>query len=186
VRLWWRRNWLPLILAAVLVPLTIGVTFGSEWWQYFSGRPVVLTSTGVGTPVHYADTQITVDSASRIGADSAQGRAYDLPGGTDLIVVTVTIDPKRVHADGSSALCTMELEELDGTTVTRHWNDATFDAIDFAPADGFEYGCNSELQHSYRAQVPFVVPAAAGAGDRDLALLLYSADVLPDALRIRL
>lgn len=186
MRRWWARNRLPLVVAAVLVPLTIGVTFGSEWWQYFSGRPVQRTAAGRGSSVLYARAEFTVDGVSRISADSAAGRADGLPAGSDLILVTLSIAPKRVHDDGSSTLCTMELDELDRGTVTRHWTDANFDPIDYRRADGLESGCNSALQHAYRAQVPFVVPAGAGTGDTELALLLYSADVLPKALRLRL
>jgi hypothetical protein len=182
---WLKRNAIALGAIVVLIPATVGLTFSAQWLGYFASRPSQPQVVAVHQSTEYGNSTWTVTDSTRIEADTDEGRAAQLPAGTSLIVVHLTTDPIRVDKDGLSAYCSIELNELDGDTITRTWNTGQYQPIEYD--DGGEVGCNTDYQSEYAFETYFVVPSDAGTDGTDgtdLALGLATADELPNYLRL--
>jgi hypothetical protein len=180
MRPWLRQNWIGLVAVAVLLPATVGVTFSTQWNAYFSGRPSQPTTVASGETVEFANAQWRVTGTRRISAATAEGAHMDLPAGSDLVVVTVRVSP---DAGTEAPGCLVNLEEFDGSAVSRAWNDASTDPIDFRATEGTESYCPPDATGAYLLESVFVV--ASDARD-DLGLAVTVAGELPRYLSLRL
>lgn len=180
---WLRRNAVALTAVVVLVPVTLGVTFSNDWVAYYSTRPSQPVEVDAGSAADFAGTGWRVEGTERIAGGSAEALAADLPGGSDLVVVTVAVTPRELDEEGASPFCEVRLEEQSGGETARSWGDATFDPIDFEGADDAESGCTTDLTAPYRFEALFVIPSSV---DSALALHLEVGDELPRYLSLRL
>ena len=177
---WLRRNWIGLIAVAVLLPVTVGVTFSTQWTAYFGGRPSAPISIAAGDSTDFAQTEWTVEGTKRISAASAEGEEIGLPAGSDLVVVTVRVSP---DGDAVPPGCLVSLEEFDGDSVSRTWSNSSTDPIDYDPTEGTQSYCPSDAVGPYVLESIFVV--ASDASD-DLAMALSVASEIPRYLSLRL
>jgi hypothetical protein len=174
------------VALAVLAPATIAYTFSTEWLGYYAERPSQPVHVDAGEPAEFAGTTWRLLDAERVGASSARGEAAELPDGTDLVLVHVSVDPHDLDASGRSPACDVQLDELSGAggSVQRSWGDARYENIDYETELGsFETGCNAELTTPYEMEWVYLVPSDAGG---DLALQLETLDELPRYLHLAL
>ncbi|TFB97773.1 hypothetical protein E3O42_15565 [Cryobacterium adonitolivorans] len=122
-----------------------------------------------------------IDATDRFSADRATGRERELPAGTDLIAVTVMVDPTGTGPDGVPDLCAARLEESGGGNVTRSWTN-TGGAIDLDGAGPSLTSCSSELSIPYSFEAEFVVPADAGESS-SLTVDISVPEFLPEYAR---
>lgn len=158
---WLRRNGRALLAVLVLLPVTVGIMFANQWIRYFEEWPSRPVNAAVGETLEYGNARWRVESTDRVSADSAAGRERDLPAGTDLISVTVEVDPTGTGPDGVPDLCTARLEESGGGTVTRSWSNGSRGAL-LGGAGPSLTSCSSDLSTRYSFEAEFVVPAEAG------------------------
>jgi len=182
-RTWWRRNWVGLVAVVVLVPATLAVTFSAEWGRYYADRPSQPVPVAAGESIDFAGAGWQVLDSQRISGTSAEGVDARLPAGTDLVVVTVTVSPHELDADGKSPFCDLQLDEMRGDEVLRSWKDAIFSDIDYTGDPDLGSGCSSAETGDYTFETLFVVPS--GASD-ELAVQLESVNELPRYLRFAL
>jgi hypothetical protein len=185
MRHWLRKNWLGLAAIAVLLPATLGITFAQQWTAYFSSWASAPHEVAGGTTARYSGTGWTLEGVKRISGSSAEGERIRLPGGSDLIVARLRVEPEKLQ-DGKSPYCTVRLQELRGDEIVREWGDAAFDPVDYEVRADAESGCTSTLTEPYLFEMTFVVPEDAGSGETELGLVLSVVDQLPDFLRLRL
>lgn len=173
MRGWLRRNWVPLAALVVLLPATIGLTFSAQWLGYFATWPTQPTVVAVSQTAPYADAGWTVVDSERVAADSDAGRDAGLPEGTDLVSVSIRVEP-----DGESPFCSLALDELRDDTIERTWDtDQFYNAAD-------RTGCDTDYSVPYSFEVAFLVPSDAGTDGTALAVNLSSPDELPGYLRL--
>ncbi|WP_146073479.1 hypothetical protein [Cryobacterium sp. N22] len=158
---WLRRNGRALLAVLVLLPVTVGIMFANQWIRYFEEWPSRPVNAAVGETLEYGNARWRIESTARVSADSAAGRERDLPAGTDLISVTVEVDPTGTGPDGVPDLCTARLEESGGGTVTRSWSNGSRGAL-LGGAGPLLTSCSSDLSTRYSFEAEFVVPAEAG------------------------
>lgn len=177
---WLRRNWIGLIAVAVLLPATVGITFATQWTSYFGGRSSAPVPVAEGDAVGFSTAEWLLEGSERIAAESAEGVEIGLPPETVLVVVTVRVTP-----DGTpeSPGCLVRLEELDGGTAARGWNDSTYDPIDYSPTEGTQTYCPTDTREPYVLESTFVVPSDVSD---NLALSVTVPSELPRYLRFLL
>jgi hypothetical protein len=176
---WFRRNRWALLAVVVLVPATLGIMFVNQWVGYFAewpSRPVHVT---VGESAEYGDALRSVETVDRIEGTSAAGRDRGLPAGTDLVVVTLTVDPNGPGPVGDRDLCTVWLAESGGPDGARKWSNASTGAISPEGPRPELGSCSSELSDPYTFVAQFVVPADAG-DSTTLTVGLAVAHALPE------
>ena len=181
---WWRRNRVALVATLVLAPLTVGIVFQNEWGGFREGRPVEPVDVAVGADTDFGTTTWRVDGADRIRWSSDPGVERELPVGTDLVVVRMTVIPHAI-VDWASEGCTLMLDEADGDRSARTWEPASPSYLDLDFDDPTTTGCDSTRLGRYEAAVGFLVPVDAGE-DADLRLAVQTVDQLPRYLRITL
>lgn len=182
---WLRRNGRALLAVLVLLPLTVGIMFANQWLRYFEEWPSRPVNATVGETLEYGNARWRIESTDRVSADSVTGRERDLPAGTDLITVTVALDPTGTGPDGVPDLCAARLEESGGGTVTRSWTNAAGSAIDLDGAGPSLTSCSSELSTAYSFDAEFVVPAEAGESS-SLTINISVPEFLPEYARFAL
>jgi hypothetical protein len=182
---WFRGNRLALAAVLVLLPATLWVTFANSWFGYFEGWPSRPIDVAAGEPLDYGGAGWQIESTERYSADSETGRERNLPASTDLLVVTVRVDPVTPPAGEDGMLCTARLEEIDGAAADRSWSNGTRGAVQL-DGDTPEFGsCNAEQRSPYSFGAEFVVPADAGDAAR-LAIGIAVVRELPDYARFAL
>lgn len=166
---WWRRNILALAALALLIPGTALVIGGNEWWNYFSGRPVLPAEVAADESASYGGS---VFSNANLAPLSAAG--LEVPAGTRALLVTIDVDP-TADAEGCGA---PSLHELEG--AGRAWRmSAALDWYDMERPTA----CRSEPEGPYTIATPFLVPADATG---PFAVEVVTAGELPRFLRLRL
>lgn len=183
MRAWLRSNWIGLVAVVVLLPATVGITFANEWTGYFSERPSAPVDVAAGDPGGFAEAGWIVEATDRIPASSPEGEDIGLPAGSELVVVSTRVSPGQLDDKGESPRCLVRLEELDGDTVTRSWDDSLFERISYTRTDGAFGMCTASNVDPYLLESIFVVPADAGD---ELALSVTVISELPRYLRLRL
>ena len=176
------RRWAPILAVVVLLPLTLGVTFQNDWVGFYATQPSQPVRVEPGEPVEFAGTTWQVTDVSRVTAASDEGAEIGLPDETLLLTVAVRVTPDEL-VDGLSPYCMATLQELDGDTVVRNWDEATFSPIDYSPDDPLEWGCDTELTSPYSFEAWFVVPDDVG---EQLSLSLDVTGQRPQFLRLLL
>lgn len=182
---WLRRNWLALAAVAVLLPATLAITAANQWSTYLAGSPSSPLDVAAGVAVHYGHSGWQVEGTERVSATSAAGQERKLPAGTDLVIVTVRVDPIELLEDGTAELCTARLEEDGGTGLPRSWGNASSNPVPLAGPGPELRSCSSEQRIPYTFDAEFVVPADAGDG-ATLSLGISVPAEFPDYLRFAL
>jgi hypothetical protein len=159
---WFRRNRWALLAILVLLPATLGIMFVNQWVGYFAEWPSRPVRVAVGESVEYADARRSIESVDRIHGASAAGQDRGLPTGTDLVVVTLTVDPTGSGPVGDRDLCTVWLAESGGPHGERKWSNASTGAISPKGPRPELVSCSSELNDPYSFVAEFVVPVDAG------------------------
>jgi hypothetical protein len=185
VRRWLKQNAVALVAVAVLAPATVAVTFSTEWSSFLTTRPTQPIEVADGLAAEFDGAQWRVARTERISSASREGVDAALPAGSDLVLVTVEVDPGNLTGEDKSSFCTVRLGEYEGSrdTAVRSWGDATFSGIDYRTPDGVESGCSPDIIEPYTFTSTFVI--ADDASD-DLGLLLQVSDELPRYLLLRL
>ena len=158
---WLRRNSRALVAIVVLLPATLGIMFANQWIGYFEQWPSRPVDAAAGEALEYGNARWSIVATDRVPGTSPAGRERDLPDGTDLVVVTVRVDPTGFGPDGVPDLCTARLEESGGGTVTRSWSNGSRGAL-LGGAGPLLTSCSSEVSTRYSFEAEFVVPAGAG------------------------
>ena len=180
---WLRRNSRALVAIVVLLPATLGIMFANQWIGYFDEWPSRPVTAEAGETLDYGNARWSVEGTDRVAGDSAAGRDRDLPAGSDLVVVTIAVDPTGTGPDGVPDLCTVRLEESGGQQPTRRWSNGGAIPLDGAGPD--RTSCSSELTEPYTFDAQFVVPADAGeAGSLSVGIIVV--DALPEYASITL
>jgi hypothetical protein len=182
---WLRRNRRALLAILVLLPATLGIVFANQWIGYFDEWPSRPVNATAGDTLDYGNANWQVEPADHVSGDSAQGRERNLPAGTDLVVVTVDVDPTGTGPDGVPDLCSVRLEESGGGAATRSWANVPSGSIPLDGAGPELTSCSSELSTPYSFDAEFVVPADAGE-DTTLAVHIIVAGELPEYARFTL
>jgi len=185
VKRWLKRNAVALVAVAVLTPATIAVTFSTEWSSYLTTRATQPIEVAEGRTAEFDGTEWRVTRTERVSSDSRAGVDAGLPAGSDLVMVTVEVNPGNVTTEDESSFCTVRLGEYEGSgdTATRSWGDATFAAIDYRNPAGVESGCSPDIIEPYVFTSTFVI--AHDAND-NLGVQLEIPDRLPQYLLLRL
>ena len=144
----------------------------------------VVGDVAVGADTDFGTTTWRVDGADRIRWSSDPGVERELPVGTDLVVVRMTVIPHAI-VDWASEGCTLMLDEADGDRSARTWEPASSSYLDLDFDDPTTTGCDSTRLGRYEAAVGFLVPVDAGE-DADLRLAVQTVDQLPRYLRVTL
>lgn len=183
---WLRRNAIALVAIIILFPTAIAITLTTEWGAYNQGRATQAVAVVMGDTADFGGARWTVESARTLDSASGAGRDARLPLGSDLMVVTIRVEPRPLDdaddADDAPS-CSTQLVQLDGSTVARRWTDAGFSDISWVTAEGVETFCDSEIRTPYSLESLFVVPHATTG---DLAIIVEVADQLPRFLQISL
>jgi hypothetical protein len=161
---WLRRNRLALSIVVVLLPVTLVITFANQWFAYYAAWPSQPLDVAVGEVVDYGDADWRIEGSRRFTAASPEGQARRAPAGTDVVVVTVWIDPSRQADDEDARLCTARLEESGGTGPDRGWSNAAGGAVRLSGTAPELTSCNSEQSGPYTFDAEFIVPPDAGQG----------------------
>jgi hypothetical protein len=180
---WLRGNLVGLIAIVLLVPATVAITFANEMGAYNQSRPTEALSLGPGDYAEFGDARWELENVRRISWSSTEGVDADLPNATELVVVTIEVTPLDLDEEGLSTYCMVQLDEMDGESVARSWNDATFDGLDYRTSEGSESSCVRELTEPYLLESIFVVPSDAGD---ELAMQVQVESELPRYLSLRL
>jgi hypothetical protein len=170
---------------AVLTPATIAVTFSTEWSSFLTTRATQPVEVTEGLAAEFDGAEWRVAHTERISSASREGVEAGLPAGSDLVLVSVEVNPGVLSAKGESSPCTVRLGEYEGSgdTAIRSWGDATYAAIDYRTPDGVESGCSPDIVEPYTFISTFVI--ADDASD-NLGVLLEVSDQLPRYLLLRL
>lgn len=182
---WFRQNRVALLAVLVLLPTTLGIMFAYQWLGYFEQWPSRPVDVAAGDSVEYGRSEWRIESTDRFGADSVAGTERDLPGGTDLIVITVRVVPSGTGTDEEHDLCAVRLEETGGGNPPRSWTNASGGAVPLAGTAPERTSCSRELRTPYTFDAQFVVPA--DTGDWAALTLAISVDEeLPEYARFTL
>ncbi|MCU1405839.1 MAG: hypothetical protein JWQ43_2142 [Glaciihabitans sp.] len=183
MRLWWRRNGIPVAIIAVLLPATVFITFSTEWATYNTTRAVEPVVVDRGDTVAFGGADWAVLNSERIAGGSAEGIDAELPAGADLVVVTFLVTPGEPDDEGKSPYCMFRLQELDGSDVSRTFGDAALDPISHKTNPTAVASCTTDNLDPYRVESTFVVPADTGD---TLAVKLEVESELPRFLQLTL
>lgn len=147
---WWRRNRRSLLAVVVLVPLTVGVAGGWEFWKQVQGRPTFAVTADAGTTIDFDGITFGPATAEQITVPDVE-----LPPGTKVVAVSVPVD-----RHGASTACSIpvlrelggqgRLWEADHQILRWDWRLHTFCPAD-PEADSFPDG-------PFTIDVPFIVP----------------------------
>lgn len=155
---WWRRRRPALIIVAVLLPVAIVVSLFIDVPNYLSSHPTQQREVPAATTTHYADLAIRLEDRRVITANSARGRELEVPSGTELVVVTLRIDPSS--APKRSSYCTVSLVEPTAAG-DRVW-EIGFSSLVEVP-HGDESSCSAGHGAPYTMQGAVLLPAGAAA-----------------------
>lgn len=167
---WWRRNALPLVAVAVLLPATFGVVGWNEWNDYFSGRP---TQPVVAPPAASVEFEGAVWGPAEIEVVE-RGAELDAPVGSQVVMVAVPVDP------GPDAATCLPPTLRESTGARREWQDVTFE-IGWSPPSGQLGSCAGTGTDPFTITVAFLVPLDATG---PFAVELVSPEALPRFARL--
>jgi hypothetical protein len=157
---WWRRRRLPLIVVAALLPAAIVVSLLIEVPNYLSTHPTQQRDVAAATTAHYADLAIRLQDRRVIRAGSARGLELDVPDGTELVVVTLRIDPAA--SPKRASLCTVSLVEATAAG-DRVWEIGFSSAALFQVPTGDSSSCTTARGAPYTMTGAVLLPAGAAA-----------------------
>lgn len=164
---WWRRNALPLVAIAVLVPVTVGAIAVNEWSAYDLGHATKPISVEPGDSARYDGAQIGPASAEFTDAPGA-------PAGTRVVSANVLVTPGDEPISCVSPL----LREAGG--AGRQWGEASFELErEYDPA--LKTSCDSELPIRYSLTLEYLVPEDATG---PFVIEVSTADALPRFVRL--
>lgn len=167
---WLKRNMLALPALVVLLPATVLVVGGYEWWDYFSGRPVIALE-----PDEESEKPGTVELlGSTFGPAHGTLEApetFDAPAGSAVLVVELPVDP----GDEPYACLTPTLRE---TETGREWNEGS---TRIAVPTMLTTACQGDATEPYVMHLHYLIPETAG---ESFTIELSVADAHPEFARI--
>jgi hypothetical protein len=164
---WWRRNAIPLAVAAVLLPVTAGVVAFNEWSEWDLGHGTKPVTVDPGESARYAGATIG-PARAELSTDPAA------PAGTRVVSATVLVAP----GDDPLGCQSPRLRELNG--AGRQWDEASFALETDFDADRLTF-CDPERPYRYSLTLDYLVPEDATG---PFAIELESPDALPQYLRL--
>lgn len=167
---WWRRNALPLVSVAVLLPATFGVVGWNEWNEFFSGQPTQPVVAPAGASVEFEDA-VWGPAEIEIVEPAAE---FEAPAGSQVVMVSVPVDP------GADAATCLPPTLRESTGARREWRDVTFE-IGWSPTSEQFGSCAGTETDPFTITVAFLVPLDAAG---PFAVDLVSAEALPGFVRL--
>jgi hypothetical protein len=164
---WWRRNAIPLVVAAVLLPATAGVVAFNEWSEFDLGHGTKPVTVDPGESTAYAGA--TIGPARAEFSDDPAA-----PSGTRVVSAIVLVAP----GDDPISCQSPRLRELGG--AGRQWDEASFELDTDFDADRLTF-CDPERPYRYSLTLHYLVPADAAG---PFAIELESGDELPQYVRL--
>jgi hypothetical protein len=169
---WMRENRWWLVALAVLVPASIVAALWPLWFDYQERINGPVQRAEQGELVEYAGSQWRLDEWKYVLSTSAEGDDLELPVGTQLVAVLVTIEP-----GDPAPSCTAVLVD---DTNDRWWRESVGSAPDFASASDPSNSCDTDATGLYQVVFTWIVPAEVG---RSGAVELSVFDAAPLVLR---
>lgn len=142
---WWRRNALALGAVAILLPATVLIPMGVEWWRWSQADPVFPTTATAGESIDWAGASWGPATA----VDETGAFAADAPAGTRVLVIEIPVDP----AAETPGCTTPVLRELGG--AGREWGAATTE-VDWRYEQ--PSSCETGSEAPFTLEVPYLVP----------------------------
>jgi hypothetical protein len=167
---WWRANLAGLIALALLLPATVVIVGGNEWWDKYLGEPVFAAATAVDGTVAYGGAEFGPAAADFLTDSETAG--MDVPPGARVVVARIP-----VSAPESISCSSPTLREVSSG---REWSGSRVDLGIAYDADVIDF-CSSETVGDYEIEVPFIV---AGDARGPFALELFSGELLPSFVRL--
>jgi hypothetical protein len=167
---WWRRNALPLVGVAVLLPATFGMVGWNEWNDYFSGRPTQPVVASAGASVEFEDA-IWGPAEIEIMEPGAE---FEAPADSQVVMVAVPVDP------GADAATCLAPTLRENTGARREWQHVTFE-IGWSPSSDQLGSCALTGTDPFTMTVAFLVPLDAAG---PFAVDFVSPDALPRFVRL--
>ena len=164
---WWRRNAVPLVLVAVLLPVTAGVVAVNEWSEWDLGHGTKPITVEPGESVSYGGATIGPAKA-KFSTDAAA------PPGTRVVSATVLVAP----GDDPISCLTPHLREAGG--AGRQWDEASYELERDFDSDRVTF-CSSEMPIRYSLTLDYLVPVDATG---PFTIELESGDELPRFVRL--
>lgn len=170
---WWRRNRGALLALGILVPVTVGVFCGWEWWKTASGQPTFAVTAQQGESIDLGG--VTFGPARVTKTTIAD---TEIPAGTKILAVRVPVD-RHGGVTGCQVYALRELDgrervfEADTALVPWDYNRYTLCPMD-PEAELFPAG-------PFSIDVPFIVPDDV---DGPLGVELLIVDELPRYARL--
>ena len=144
---WWRRNAVPLVVVAALLPVTAGVIAANEWSEWDIGHATKPVTVAAGDSVTYDDATI---GPARARFDDDPG----VPTGTRIVTASVLVTP----GDSPISCPTPRLREAGG--AGRQWDEASFE-LDREVDTERSTSCSSETPIRYSLTLDYLVPEDA-------------------------
>jgi hypothetical protein len=176
-----RANGWALGALAVLTAASVWWSFAWDWTSYQQHRPSQAVDVPPGGQARLGPADFALKRLVVLEGDSAQGRAFGVQPGTDVVVADLVVTPAMRRGVDDTRLCELRLlaPSPDGE---REWWPATSNPTTFPEGDPGVYGCDIAGGSSYLLREFFVVPA--DGADGDAVLLVTVREELPRALRL--
>lgn len=167
---WWRRNALPLVGVAVLLPATFGVVGWNEWNESFAEQPTQPVVASAGAAVEFEGAVWGPGEIEVVGP----GAELEAPAGSQIVMVAVPVDP------GTDAAACLPPTLRETTGGRREWEDVTFE-IGWSPPSEQLGSCALTGTDPFTITVAFLVPLDAAG---PFAVDLVSPEALPGFVRL--
>ncbi len=154
MRAWWRRNAIPLVALALLVPLTAGAIGWQEWRTRFEGTHWRSTPVAAGATIELGGAAVGPATLVEVPADAG----VETPPGGRALAAQVTVVP-------GDAPVTCARPRLVEVSTGRSWEGDT------GPFGWRGESSCFDATSPVLLNVPFVVPADAGPFAIDLEIL---------------
>lgn len=170
---WWRRNRRALLAVVILIPLTVGVAGGWEFWKRVQGRPTFAVTAAAGSTIDFDGITFGPATAAEVSSP-----AIDLAPDSKVISVSVPVD-----RHGAATACSIPvLRELGGQGrlweadhQLLRWDSSLYT---FCPSDP---KWDSFPDGPFTIDVPFIVPDDVSG---ELGVEFTLIDELPRYLRL--
>lgn len=173
MRGWWRRNRSALLALVILLPVTVGIFCGWEWWKTSSGRPTFAVTAERGESVDLGGVTFGPARATETTIADAE-----IPPGTKILAVRIPVD-RHGATTGCEVYALREMagkeRVFEADTARLPWDFHRYTLCPMDPeADLFPTG-------PFSIDVPFIVPEDV---DGPLGVELLIVDELPRYARL--
>jgi hypothetical protein len=141
---------------AVLLPAAFVVSLTVDWFEHVGAQTGDPVAVPFGDTVEYAEARWSVSDTHTAPSTGAEGRDLALPTGTELLSVTLDVEPGTVPPS-----CRVAVVDRAGS---REWDEAFGLDSSYRIAESAESYCDSSLTDPYSVEFVFVVPLGASDG----------------------